>query len=170
MLYNMVDTSDDALRALGLTALGSRLKRLGERLQAESQVILARVEPAIASGQHPMLHTIDRFAPLTIGELAERLGVTQPGVTRSLGQLAEAGLVEVVTSPDDARRRLVSLTADGTRFVAEAKRDAWPAVEAAVAELCSGFAEELLANLRKMEAGLEARPLGARVKERDDEA
>ena len=99
MLYNMVDKSDDALRTLGLTALGSRLKRLGDRLQAEAQAILSRVEPAIASGQHPLLHTIDRFAPLTIGELAERLGVTQPGVTRTLGQLAEAGLVEVVIAP-----------------------------------------------------------------------
>jgi DNA-binding MarR family transcriptional regulator len=169
MLYNMVDTSDDALQGLGLTALGSRLKRLGERLQAEAQVILDRVEPVIAAGQHPLLHTIDRFAPLPVGELAERLGVTQPGVTRTLAQLAEAGLVEVVTSPEDARRRLVSLTADGARFVEEAKRDAWPAVEAAVADLCGGFAEDLLTNLGKMEAGLDAKPLSARVKERDHE-
>lgn len=166
----MVDTSDDALRGLGLTALGSRLKRLGERLQGEAQVILARVEPVVASGQHPMLHTIERFAPLTIGELAERLGVTQPGVTRTLGQLAEAGLIEVVTSPDDARRRLVSLTAEGQRFVAQAKGDAWPAVEAAVADLCSGFAEELLSSLTKMEEGLDARPLSGRIKEHDDAA
>lgn len=166
----MIDTSDDALRALGLTALGSRLKRLGERLQGEAQVILSRVEPAIASGQHPMLHTIARFAPLTIGDLADRLGVTQPGVTRTLGQLADAGLVEVVTSPDDARRRLVSLTDDGQRFVAHARRDAWPAVEAAVADLCDGFAAELLDHLTKMEERLDARPLGARAKERGDAA
>jgi DNA-binding MarR family transcriptional regulator len=170
MLYNMVDKSDDALRTLGLTALGSRLKRLGDRLQAEAQAILSRVEPAIASGQHPLLHTIDRFAPLTIGELAERLGVTQPGVTRTLGQLAEAGLVEVVIAPDDARRRLVSLTADGMRFVAEAKRNAWPAIEAAVADVCAGFADDLLANLEKMERGLDARPLAARLREHDDAA
>jgi DNA-binding MarR family transcriptional regulator len=170
MLYNMFDNSDDALQALGLTALGSRFKRLGERLQAEAQVILSRVEPAIASGQHPMLHTIDRFGPLTIGELAERLGVTQPGVTRALGQLGEAGLIQIATSPDDGRRKLASLTADGARFVSQAKREAWPVVEQAVADLCAGFAPELLAYLQKMEAGLEAKSLSARVKDGNDEA
>lgn len=161
----MFDKSDDALRALGLTALGSRFKRLGERLQAEAQEILSRVEPAVASGQHPMLWAIERHGPLTIGELAERLGVTQPGVTRALGQLAEAGLIEVVTPADDARRRLVSLTPAGTRFVETARREAWPAVEQAVADLCAGFADELLANLGKMEAGLEHKSLSARVKD-----
>lgn len=166
MLYNMVDKSDDALRALGLTALGSRLKRLGERLQTEAQVILERVEPPIASGQHPMLHTIDRFAPISIGDLAERLGVTQPGVTRSLSQLADAGLVQVMTAPDDGRRKLVSLTDEGSRFVAEAKRIAWPAVEEAVADLCSGFAPDLLAHLAAMETGLNERALGERAGER----
>jgi len=166
----MVDNSDDALRGLGLTALGSRFKRLGERLQAEAHAILSRVDPVIASGQHPMLHTIDRFGPLTVGELAERLGVTQPGVTRALGQLSEAGLVEIATSPDDGRRKLASLTADGTRFVAQARREAWPMVEQAVADLCAGFAPELLAYLEKMEVGLEAKSLSARVKDRQDEA
>lgn len=159
----MADKSDDALRALGLTALGSRLKRLGERLQAEAQVVLERVGPPIPSGQHPMLHTIDCFAPISIGELAERLGVTQPGVTRALGQLAEAGLVDVQTSSADGRRRLVSLTPDGVRFVAEARRIAWPAVEAAVADLCDGFASELLAQLAAMEARLDEKPLGERA-------
>jgi DNA-binding MarR family transcriptional regulator len=162
--------SDDALQALGLTALGSRFKRLGERLQAEAQVILARVEPAIASGQHPMLHTIDRFGPLTVGELADRLGVTQPGVTRALGQLGEVGLVEVATSAEDGRRKLVSLTDDGRRFVEQAKREAWPAVERAVADLCAGFAPELLAQLQKMETGLDAKPLSARVKDDRNDA
>lgn len=161
----MFDKSDDTLQVLGLTALGSRFKRLGERLQAEAQVILARVEPAIASGQHPMLWAIAQYGPLTIGELAERLGVTQPGVTRALGQLAEAGLVEVVTAPDDARRRLVSLTPAGRRFVEAAQREAWPVVEQAVADLCAGFADELLDNLGRMEAGLEQKSLGARVKD-----
>lgn len=165
MLYNMVDKSDDALRALGLTALGSRLKRLGERLQAEAQVILERVEPPIPSGQHPMLHTIDRFAPISIGDLAERLGVTQPGVTRAIGQLADAGLVKVMTSAADGRRKLVSLTPNGSRFVAEAKRIAWPAVESAVADLCDGFSPELLAHLAAMETGLDEKPLGERAGE-----
>lgn len=161
----MFDKSDDALQALGLVALGSRFKRLGERLQAEAQVILSRIEPAIASGQHPMLHTIDRCGPLTVGELADRLGVTQPGVTRALGQLEAAGLVELVMSPHDGRRKLVSLTADGMRFVEQAKREAWPVVEQAVADLCAGFAPDLLAQLQKMEAGLDAKPLSARVKD-----
>jgi len=164
-LYNMYDKSDDTLRTLGLMALGSRFKRLGERLQTEAQVILSRVEPAIPAGQHPMLHAIDQHGPLSIGELAERLGVSQPGVTRALAQLTTAGLVETLVPPDDGRRRMVSLTAAGRRFVGTARREAWPQVERAVADLCAGFADELLDSLDRMESGLADRPLGARLGE-----
>lgn len=166
----MLNKTEDALRALGLMTLGSRLKRLGERLQAEVQPILGELSPPVPAGQHPLLAALSRHGAVTVGELAALLGVAQPGVTRALGQLAALGLLTVATTVEDGRRRLVSLTPQGEAFVAAARAGVWRRVEEAVADLCVGFGEELLAHLASIEDGLAARPLATRAGEngRDD--
>ncbi|TIU44734.1 MAG: MarR family transcriptional regulator, partial [Mesorhizobium sp.] len=73
----------------------------------------------------PLLAALDRLGPLPVGELAQSLGVAQPGVTRSVALLAELGLVEVNPADDDQRRRIVSLTGNGRRLVDRAKREIW---------------------------------------------
>lgn len=158
----MHETSD-ALRANGLLTLGSRLRRLGERLQSDAQAILDGLEPRVASALHPTLELLDREGPRPIGLLAEGLGVTQPGVTRAVAALSALGLVEVAADPEDGRVRRAGLTAEGRAFVATARATAWRDVEAAVADLCAGFAAELLDDLAKLEEGLADRPLQARV-------
>jgi DNA-binding transcriptional ArsR family regulator len=44
--------------------------------------------------------------PVAAGELAEGFQVTQPAVARHLRVLRDAGLVETLRAPDDARLRL----------------------------------------------------------------
>jgi DNA-binding MarR family transcriptional regulator len=57
---------------------------------------------------------------LRIGELASASRVTQPGMTRLVGQLADAGLVERSSDPDDSRVTVVAATPAGLRAL-----DAW---------------------------------------------
>jgi DNA-binding transcriptional ArsR family regulator len=52
----------------------------------------------------------------TVGDLTEALGITQPGVSKHLRVLREAGLVEVRA---DAQRRLYRLRAEPLREVDE---------------------------------------------------
>jgi DNA-binding MarR family transcriptional regulator len=160
----MQDANEDAIEALGLLTLGTRLKRLGERLQAEVQPILDQLNPSVAASHHPLLAALDRHPQLTIGKLAETLGVSQPGVTRAVGQLMEMGLVQVAMAEVDGRRRLVSLSPTGRKLVDAAKRNAWPQVERAMADLCDGFGDELLLRLASIEDRLKLEPLTARSK------
>ena len=51
--------------------------------------------------------------PLRLGELARLSRVTQPGMTRLVGQMAELGLVERTTDAADSRATVVSVTALG---------------------------------------------------------
>ncbi|TIT70648.1 MAG: MarR family transcriptional regulator, partial [Mesorhizobium sp.] len=94
---------EDIMRSLGFLCLGSRLKRIGEQLQADTQRVLDRLEVRVPSSQYPLLAALDRLGPLPVGELAQSLGVAQPGVTRSVAQLAVLGLVETSPSSDDKR-------------------------------------------------------------------
>lgn len=154
---------EDIIRSLGYLTLGSRLKRIGEQLQADTQRLLDGLEVPVQSSQYPLLAALDRLGPLPVGELAQSLGVTQPGVTRSVALLAELGLVEVIQSDGDQRRRMVSLTGNGQRLVDTAKRDVWPRIENAVANLCKNLSGPLLDQLAAIEDGLAAIPLDRRT-------
>lgn len=153
----------DIVRDFGLLTLGSRFKRIGESLQANTQRILQMHGLDLQGAQCPYLAALDRQGPLTVGEIAESVGVSQPGATRAIGQMVEAGLMTMAVSDDDQRRRLVSLTDAGRDVVAFAKDEVWPDIEAAVADLCRGFEADLLRQLAIIEDGLAERPLIQRL-------
>jgi len=154
---------EDVIRSLGFLCLGSRLKRLGEQLQSDTQRLLDEVDPSVQASQYPFLAALDRLGPLTVGELAQAIGITQPGVTRAVSRLADQGLVESRQAPGDQRQRIVSLSKAGRRLVQAARRDVWPRIESAVADLCAGLSGPLLDQLAAIEDGLAAAPLDRRA-------
>jgi DNA-binding MarR family transcriptional regulator len=153
---------EDVVKALGYLTLGTRLKRLGERLQAQTQVVLDTTGISLPASHFPVLAALDRLGPLSVGELTEAVGVTQPGVTRLLDKLESEGLVSRQVQ-DDRRIRTISLSSSGQQLVARAKRAAWPIVEAAVADACAGAAEHLLVQLAALEDALASAPLNVRA-------
>lgn len=153
----------DIVKSLGLLSLGSRLKRLGERLQAQTQAILDAEGTELPSSHLPLLAALQRLGPLTVGDIALALGLSQPGVTRQLGKLQEAGLVIARQSSHDLRLRSIELTEAGQRHVVHAWQHTWPAIEAAVAEACAPHGPDLLNQLAALEAALESQDLLARM-------
>ena len=58
---------------------------------------------------------------MTIGVLAERLGVTQQAASKSVADLERRGYVARAPDPDDARARLVALTPRGVGAISRAR-------------------------------------------------
>ncbi|WP_421991037.1 MarR family winged helix-turn-helix transcriptional regulator [Qipengyuania sp.] len=56
---------------------------------------------------------------LTVGEIAERLDVSRPVVTRTMQSLEQAGLIAISANEDDARSKEVSLTRTGQSKLGE---------------------------------------------------
>ncbi len=154
---------EDVVRSFGFLTLGTRMKRIGEKLQADTQRIMDELGAPLQASQYPFLAAIDRLGPLTVGELAEAVGITQPGATRTVAQLVELGMLESEQAPDDQRRKIVSLSKEGRRLVAAAKRDVWPRIREAVADLCDKLDGPLLDQLAAIEDGLAAAPLDRRA-------
>ena len=154
---------EDVVKELGYLTLGTRLKRLGERLQGQTQILLDAAGLDLPASYFPLLAALDRLGPLSVGELSEAVGITQPGVTRMLEKLQAEDLVRSAQSAEDGRVRRIALTAAGRQVIARAKRLAWPIVEAAVADACSGPSQSLLALLAALEDALEAAPLSSRA-------
>jgi len=154
----------DVVKELGYLTLGTRLKRLGERLQSQAQVLLDEAGVEFPASNFPVLAALDRLGALNVGELTEAVGTSQPGVTRLLVKLESDGLVQSTQSADDRRVRTIALTKSGRQLVSRSKREAWPVIEAAVADACGGQARPMLSVLTALEAALEQAPLRTRAR------
>ena len=153
----------DVVKRLGHLALGTRLKRLGDRLQAQTQLILEDAGVPVPASHLPALAALDDGGPMTIGDLARALGVSQPGVTRTTATLEAAGLVRSGAAEDDGRARVVALSAAGRQLLARLRRRTFPGIEAAVREACDDDSGRFLAQLASLEDALEETPLAARA-------
>lgn len=144
----------DLLKELGPTFLGSRLKRLGERMQAGAAKVASDAGLPVQPAHMPLLAALDGQA-LTIGQLVQVVGVSQPGITRGIGQLVDLGLAESQQSQEgDARQRTISLTAEGNAVLARAKLYVWPQVGEAVKALFGGQPEAFMEQIAAVETAL----------------
>jgi DNA-binding MarR family transcriptional regulator len=85
----------------------------------------------------------------TVGELGERLGLDSGTLTPLLKRLAAMGYVTRTRDPEDERRVLVNLTAEGL-----ALRDRLASVPEALLGRCQGFEPADVASLRDQLAAL----------------
>lgn len=149
----------DVIRERPFLFLGSRLKRIGESMQADVLKVVEAAGLPVQPAQYPVLAALDRHGPLGVGDLVEATGVSQPGVTRTVAKLSEMGLVEATAPSADRRRRTVRLSPDGLELMARSRVAVWPAVEAAVVALCAELKGSLLEQLDMVEDRLAERPL-----------
>ncbi|MCB2176944.1 MAG: MarR family transcriptional regulator [Actinomycetales bacterium] len=146
---------EDVVAELGHLTLGSRLRRVGERVQGATQEWLRARSIDVPAAQLPALAAVGRLGPLTVGELAQALRLTQPGVTRTVARLVGAGLVAVAADGADARVRRVALTPTGSELLTRCEAELWPRVDAAVAAVCAGLDGPLLAQLTELERAVQ---------------
>lgn len=88
--------------------------------------------------------------PLSVGEIADRIGVDQPRASRLVQQSVGFGLVRREADPDDARRTRIALTEQGAAIVRRFHGDRRDAVEQAL----DGFTDAERAELARLLAKL----------------
>ena len=153
----------DTLAELGVTFLGSRMKRLAERLQADAAATLQAMDLPIQPAQQQFLAVLRQQGPQTVGGIAQHLRISQPTATRAIQALVEQGLVDASREGRDQRQKLLALSPAGEALLDRLERDLWPRVEAAAVSLCGGRHAALLNEIALIEAELDQRSLVDRV-------
>lgn len=142
--------------------LGTQLRHLIEQLDGAVERAYAGVGLDYRPRYTPVMRVlIDREAA-TVGEIAERAGISQPAATQTIGLMVKAGIASAGPGSDDARKRVVRLTAKGRALVPELQR-CWKATALAAQSLDRDLAAPLGPVLDAALAALEKRSYDERI-------
>lgn len=143
------------------SGLGTRLRRLLNLLDGDVQGVYDELGIPFRPRFFPIVQWLRQHDAVSVNDLAAFVGVSQPAITQTLGEMRKLDLVR--SRPDSDRRlRLVQLSDKG-RALAKELDPVWQAVEAAAADLDKDLPIGLADVLDGAIASLQRRPFAARI-------
>lgn len=149
---------------VGIVAIGSRLRRIGDRMADDAAAIYARYGTKLQPRWFPVLRILSERDDASITSIADEIGHSHASVSQIVGEMARNRYVELTKGKDDARKTLVSFTRKGKEAAAKLSvqyQDVAAAVERLLAESDPSLWEALAA----FEAALATKSLYERVNE-----
>lgn len=126
------------------------------RLRQTIAKLYRRLRARDAAGLSPSrvsaLLNVDRNGPLRISALAEAEGLNPTMLSRLVGELVEAGLIERVADPEDRRAAHVVATSEGHTLAERLRHERTTAVTEALHRLTPAEARHIAAALPALEA------------------
>ena len=141
-----IDGSMDFLNELGELALGSRLKRMSERMLADAALVYQHYEIDAQPKWFTLLALLDKRHQITVVEAAELLGLSQPALSQFSQQLKTKGLINVSTGTVDSRKKFKQLSNKGKEVV-DKMRPVWTAVDLAAKQMCEQYENQFYQSL-----------------------
>lgn len=151
-------------QSLGFLVFGSRLKRLGDTFLNEvSHIYKAHKIPFDASW-FPVFYILSRRNEVSIKDIADELNTSHSAASQMVSNLEEKGLIKTTTAADDARRKVVSFTAKGSKLLLKIQ-PVWEALQQAMQELAQEGAHsvQILNALTELENNIQVTSLFERV-------
>ncbi|MBD2102336.1 bifunctional helix-turn-helix transcriptional regulator/GNAT family N-acetyltransferase [Leptolyngbya sp. FACHB-261] len=131
----------------GKVALGSRLRRLSEKLTEDAAKIYALYDVALDPKWFPVFYVLSHRDGVSVTEIAQIIGHSHPSVSQIVKEMNKKGLTVVDKDIEDARVSVVRLSDVGKQLVpkiekqyidvtqavdgllSEAQQDLWQAIE-----------------------------------------
>ncbi len=143
--------------------LGTQLRHLIELLDSAVQQAYVDAGLNYRPRYTPVMRVLQQHPSVTIGQLAEMAGITQPAATQTVALMRKEGLLEVV-SGEDGRQRLVCLSHQGAALLPRLE-ECWRATKQAADNLDAELEFPLSACLAQAIEVLEQRSFGERIRE-----
>lgn len=148
----------DILNQLGPVALGSRLRRLTDRITQDVVQIYKEQNIDFEPRWFPVFYLLSKKSPVCVGDIAKEVGISHPAVNQIAGELIKKGLVKASKCGKDKRKRLLELTPKGEAMLPELQ-EIWETVRIAVREMVDGTGVDVLGMLDKLDASLDERDI-----------
>lgn len=155
----------DYIRQLGPVVLDHRFRRMMETLLRSAEEIYEARDLQFRGRWASTYQLLYSEGPLAVGQIADRLRLTHPGVIGITDEMLAAEIVAAVRDPDDARRRMLVLTPRGKRMAAELF-SIWTELGRAQRNRFADAGCDIMAVLEEVEDGLIEQGLAAEVLEK----
>ena len=146
----------------GKLALGSRLRRLSERLTEDAAKIYSLYEVALDPKWFPVFYVLSQQKTASITEIAQIIGHSHPSVSQIVKEMKKNGLVIIDKSVEDARVSVVRLSDIGEQLVPKIQKQ-YLDVTQAVEDLLSETQHDLWKAIEEVEFLLSNKSLFDRV-------
>ncbi|RZJ49042.1 MAG: GNAT family N-acetyltransferase [Chryseobacterium sp.] len=149
---------------VGKVALGSRLRLMTAAITDDAAKIYELYGLDFLPKWYPVFYLLTEEREITITEIANEIGHSQPSVSKIIQEMIAAGLVHENLKTDDKRKNSVALTEKGLQLANTLKLQSVD-VEAAIETLIAESNHNLWAALEEWEFLLEQKSLLKRVVE-----
>ena len=156
----------DLIDSLGYLALGSRLRRLSDRLMRDAALAYESQQLEFEPRWFPVYYLVLKSdQPIAVTEIARRLGVTHPAVVQIVKDMSREGVILTDEGKDDRRQRLVTLSEKGKRMAPRLEQ-LLDDIRHATGEFARDSSLDLIAICETLESALTTHGVFDRVQER----
>lgn len=154
----------DLYNRTGKMAIGSRLRLLTSRITEQSGLLYQLYQINLVPKWFPVFFVLSENKAMTITEIAQQIGHSQPSVTKIVKEMTKAQLIQSNQKSADKRRNLVGLTAEAIAINSKINEQ-YKDVEAAIESIEKEATHDLWKAIGEWERLLEQKSLFERVQE-----
>lgn len=153
----------DFFTQTGKLALGSRLRRLGERFMMEAEKIYVLYGIDLNPRWFPVYYMLLEQDGLSTTEIARMIGQSHASVSQVVKEMGKKGVIQTAKSQADGRTNIISLTEQAREMVNQA-RIQFVDVNQAVEDLIAETQYDLWKAMEEMEFMLDQEDFYSRVR------
>lgn len=143
----------DFFAIIGSLGIASRLKRLSDRLMADTRAIYQAAGVEFEPRWFPVFFLLQQHQEITVVDAAAQIGVPHTYVSQLVKEMRAAALVRFQRNPDDGRSRLVVLTAKGVAL-AHTLQPIWSDIRTANDAIIHNTGTDVLGTIERMEQSI----------------
>ena len=144
----------DRMRQFGSLSLGSRLRRLSDRLVDDVNQLYQSQGIDLNPTFFPLFNLLCQQGAMTVTEAAEQLGVTHPAISKIARKMLAEGWLSKTADPSDERRQLLDLTPQSEHLLTRIE-PVWHAIRSYLDQFMTEQQYPLLEALGEFEGRLE---------------
>ena len=142
---------------VGKLALGTRLRRLSEKLTEDAAKIYTLYEVPLDPKWFPVFYVLSHKKEASITEIAQIIGHSHPSVSQIVKEMKKKGLAVSDKSAEDARVNVAKLSDKGKQLIPKIEKQ-YLDVTQAVEDLLSETQYDLWKAIEEVVSQLRARP------------
>lgn len=149
----------------GKMALGSRLRIISEKMLEDATRLYQLYDVPIQPKWFPVFFMLSQESQMAVTDIAKAIGHSHPSVSKTVKEMAKAGLVTETKDKKDKRRNLVGLSKNGKAIISRAN-DQFMDVNDAVEDALTQTRHDIWKAIDELEFLLEEKSLYRRVIEK----